>query len=242
VFALSGIRVRFKRGEEVKYISHLDLMKAFERALRRSKLPVAYSEGFNPHPRMVFGLPLSVGVTSDAEYADFEFSEDISARELIETLNPQLPSGLAVTDAVEKTGRSNIMAEIARASYCVNVCTGNKLGINQMKRLIDDLMKKDEIKINKKTKSGTREIDIKPMIHAIDVVSTANESGNEGCTDNVYKISTVLSAGSRGNLKPEEVVEAVSQMAGEPVRILSIHRTGLYIERNGKIFEPLKMQ
>jgi radical SAM-linked protein len=160
VFVLSSIRVKFIRGEEVKYISHLDLMKAFERALRRSKLPIAYSEGFNPHPKMVFGLPLSVGVTSEAEYADFEFSEDIKVSELIEILNPQLPSGLAITDAGVKADRKNIMAEITRASYCVNVCVNSKVGINQMKRIIDDFMLKGEIRIIKKTKSGMKETDI----------------------------------------------------------------------------------
>jgi radical SAM-linked protein len=240
VFVLSSIRVKFIRGEEVKYISHLDLMKAFERALRRSKLPIAYSEGFNPHPKMVFGLPLSVGVTSEAEYADFEFSEDIKVSELIEILNPQLPSGLAITDAGVKADRKNIMAEITRASYCVNVCVNSKVGINQMKRIIDDFMLKGEIRIIKKTKSGMKETDIKPMIHSIGVESMTRASNNEGCTGNVFKISTVLSAGSRGNLKPEQVVEAVSSMAGEPIKLLSIHRTGLFIESGGEIIEPLK--
>jgi radical SAM-linked protein len=66
VFALYSIRVKFERSQEVKFISHLDMMKAFERALRRAGLPIGYSKGFNPHPLMVFGLPLSVGMTSQA--------------------------------------------------------------------------------------------------------------------------------------------------------------------------------
>src|SRR5690242_15350351 len=76
VMTLANIRTKFRRSDEVKFISHLDLMKVFERAIRRARLPIAYSQGFNPHPGMVFGLPLSVGVTSDAEYGDFEITDD----------------------------------------------------------------------------------------------------------------------------------------------------------------------
>ena len=69
------LRVKFTRGEEVKYISHLDMLKVFERALRRANIPIAYNKGFNPRPQIVFGLPLSVGVTSESEYADLEIYE-----------------------------------------------------------------------------------------------------------------------------------------------------------------------
>ena len=87
-----NLRVKFIRGEEIKFISHLDLMRVFERALRRSEIPVAYSKGFNPHPQMVFGLPLSVGVTSQCEYADFKIEDNIEPNEFIQRLNDNLPS------------------------------------------------------------------------------------------------------------------------------------------------------
>lgn len=69
---LSRIRIKYIKGEQVKYISHLDILRTLNRVLKRAELPVAYSQGYNPHPLVSFGLPLSVGVTSEAEYADID--------------------------------------------------------------------------------------------------------------------------------------------------------------------------
>ena len=107
---MSSVRVKFFRGEEVKFISHLDLMKMYERALRRSGVPIAYSQGFNPHPQMVFGLPLSVGVTSESEYADFELEGNMDPGEFMQRLNGSLPEGIRIVDAAVKKAGSNIMA------------------------------------------------------------------------------------------------------------------------------------
>ena len=168
VFALNSIRARFIRGEEVKYISHLDLMKVFERALRRSKLPIAYSQGFNPHPQMVFGLPLSVGVTSEAEYGEFEFSVSISPEEFMERLNNALPAGLRVLDAKEKKAKDNIMASIVRASYEVLVSSNKKLGINDLNQLVSELMQMPSVIVTKEGKKGLKDVDIKPLIYRLE--------------------------------------------------------------------------
>ena len=136
VFVLINIRAKFTRGEEVKYISHLDMMKMFERALRRSGLPVYYSQGFNPHPQIVFGLPLSVGVTSEAEYVDIVFSEDVEPRQFVEDLNRQLPDGLKILEANVKTSKSNIMATITKASYEVLVTIAQNPDINEVNEKI----------------------------------------------------------------------------------------------------------
>ena len=114
---MGKIRFKFIRGEQVKYISHLDLMRTFERAIRRANIPVRYSQGFNPHPSIVFGLPLSVGVTSEAEYADVEIDGELAPPVFLQQLNSQLPEGLKVTDAKESGAKSNIMASVAFASY-----------------------------------------------------------------------------------------------------------------------------
>ena len=96
---MSDIRIKFIRGEEVKFISHLDLMKVFERASRRANIPIAYSQGFNPHAHLIFGLPLSVGVTSQAEYADIELTEELDPENFMLGLNKQLPKGLIIVAA-----------------------------------------------------------------------------------------------------------------------------------------------
>lgn len=166
-FALSNIRVKFIRGEEVKYISHLDLMKAFERALRRANLPIAYSQGFNPHPQMVFGLPLSVGVTSEAEYADFELSVDVEPEKFAKILNENLPAGLKIEEANYLHGKSNIMKEISTASYDVLVFRAEDEEMVGIEGKIKELLAQDQVNVVKEGKKGAREIDIKPMVHGL---------------------------------------------------------------------------
>ena len=158
------IRVKFIRGEELKFISHLDIMRIFERALRRSRLPIKYSEGFNPRPEMVFGLPLPVGVTSEAEYADFMMDRNISAGEFIDSLNPQMPPGLGIVTAMQRRGKNNIMASIAAALYDVSLF-GEEPGFlteadNELKRL----MSMSEIIVEKKGKHGIKPVNIRPLI------------------------------------------------------------------------------
>ncbi|MCL5038602.1 MAG: TIGR03936 family radical SAM-associated protein, partial [Firmicutes bacterium] len=96
--ALCRLRTRFHKTGDAIFLSHLDLSRLMERALRRAELPIAYSQGFNPHPRMVFGAALAVGTESEAEYADFFLRRDISPGEFQKRLNEALPEGVAVSE------------------------------------------------------------------------------------------------------------------------------------------------
>ncbi len=169
VFVLNDIRAKFTRGEDIKYISHLDLMKLFERALRRSGVPVTYSQGFNPHPHIVFGLPLPVGVTSEAEYVDIEFSDALEPAELTERLNNEFPVGLKIIDAKKKNTKMNIMASIIIATYEILVSSDKKLGMEYIRGSIEKFMSREAAVVEKEGKNGLKDIDIKPMIHLLDV-------------------------------------------------------------------------
>jgi radical SAM-linked protein len=236
---LNSLRVKFIRGEEVKYISHLDLMRVFERALRRSGIPVSYSQGFNPHPGMVFGLPLSVGVTSEAEYADFELDKAVAPDEFIKRLNDQLPKGLRLVDAKEKKIKTNIMASVARASYDVLISCAGDTSLDELRTKIEHLMRQPAIIVEKQTKRGKKDIDIRPMIHKIDVSKANVPTGGRFVNENLYRISMLLSAGSMSNLKPELMLTALSDMAEKHIKIKKIHRTGLLVEKEGKIIDPI---
>lgn len=181
---MSSIRARFVRGEEVKYISHLDLMKVFERSLRRANVPIAYSQGFNPHPQMVFGLPLSVGVTSEAEYADFDLAVDMTPELFMEMLNGSLPSGLRVTGAEYLNTRSNIMKEISAAVYDVLVSLPGEEGINYISEKLRELLNQTEISVMKEGKKGARPIDIKPMIYAVEIKNLFTDESERVDTGN----------------------------------------------------------
>lgn len=181
---MSSIRARFIRGEEVKYISHLDLMKVFERSLRRANVPIAYSQGFNPHPQMVFGLPLSVGVTSEAEYADFDLAADMTPGLFTEMLNGSLPSGLRMTGAEYLNTRSNIMKEISAAAYDVLVSLPGEVGINYISEKLRELLNQTEISVIKEGKKGARPIDIKPMIYAVEIKNLFTDESERVDTGN----------------------------------------------------------
>ena len=96
---MQKIRVKYRKGEEVKFISHRDLMRAFQRALRRAGLPVAYSQGFNPHMKISWGNALKVGAVSDSEFAEIQFDGWVKPNELKEVLNHHLPGGLEILEA-----------------------------------------------------------------------------------------------------------------------------------------------
>jgi radical SAM-linked protein len=113
-------RVRFRRGEEVKYITHLDLMRFWERALRRAGVALAYSEGHTPHPRLSLAAPLAVGVTSSAELMDVFLSQRIAPRDFIRTVSAQLPAGIEILEVAEVgLGLPSLQSEVRWARYRV---------------------------------------------------------------------------------------------------------------------------
>jgi radical SAM-linked protein len=99
--ALTRLRVIFGIGDAIKYISHLDLLRAWERVLRRAGVPLAYSQGFNPHPRIVIAMPLPVGCTGERERVDLFLDRSLSSSELLAMLAPALPAGISVASAEE---------------------------------------------------------------------------------------------------------------------------------------------
>ena len=96
---MQKIKVKYRKGEEVKFIGHRDLMRAFQRAIRRADLPIAFSQGFNPHMKISWGNALKVGATSKSEHAELELKTWVKPDELMARLNASLPRGLAIMDA-----------------------------------------------------------------------------------------------------------------------------------------------
>lgn len=234
VMTLNNIRVKFRRGDEVKFISHLDLMKVFERATRRARLPIAYSQGFNPHPGMVFGLPLSVGVTSEAEYGDFDITEDeLPINEFVDRLNSQLPQGLEILSAKKKQSKQNIMAAIAASEYVVVVGTKTIFSDSDLKTGINRFLGQKEIVVKKKTKSGIKDTNIRDMIFDLNFALQL-------CGDlSIIRFSTLVSAGSKANLKPELLVESLAGFLGCDFDVEIIHRTKLFVKIQDQLIDPM---
>ncbi len=178
--------LRYEKTEKTKYVSHLDFVRMFGRAMRRAHLPIAFSEGFNPHPLLTFALPLSVGYTSECEIIEIVLSQVLDTDEIMDRLNAVLPDGVKILSA--HTGKSN-MKKLDIALYEV-------YPEKTPSGILDFLLMK-EIFIEKKTKSGIKEVDIRPDIKDIKV--------------GLGKVGMILSAGSRANLKPEVVIAAMNK-------------------------------
>lgn len=216
---LNRIRIKFTKGQEVKYISHLDTMRVFERTVRREGIPIAYSQGFNPRPQMSFGLPLSVGVTSDSEYVDFDLEGNLSVEEIVQRLNNNLPGGFRAVSAEYVNTNISLMASIGAASYEISLQLRGNIGNDQFGKCIGQFMHRDIIEAEKQTKSGLKKIDIRPYIHEIEIIEL---------NENTVKLKMLLGAGSENNLKPELVIKALEEECRADFYIREIHRTGLF--------------
>src|SRR5579884_25617 len=116
------LRITFTRGEPLRFISHLDLMRFWERALRRAGLVVAYSEGFSPHPQIHLGAPLPLGTTGGAELLDVFLAEPVAPEEFLRRMQPQLPPGVAIDDAREiPLTLPSLQSQLRAAEYRVTL-------------------------------------------------------------------------------------------------------------------------
>lgn len=216
VYAMSNYIIKYSRGEEVKYISHLDFIKFIQRAVRRSGLMMTYSQGFNPHPQMAVALPLSVGVTSDCEYMRIGFEENYTESEVKNTLNSVLPNGFSIVGVKNCKDSKIDFSQINRARYICECEVLDKMDFD-----IEKFLANDKIEVLKKSKSGIKEADIKPHIHYIRHIKT---------DDDIVSFEMCLDAGNEYNLKPDTVIDAMQKYDDEfSVSYYRIHRCSLLV-------------
>ena len=181
---------------DAKYVSHLDLIRLFSRSFKRAQIPLTYSEGFNPHPKLAIGLPLSVGVTSECEYMDAETDRELSAAD-IERLNQSLPMGISVNGVSQIIPGMKKLSDIRWAEYHISVsCPPVD------PQALNAFYERPDVIIEKKTKRKTEDVDILPDIHAF----TVGEVTEEG-----FSLTLIVSAGPEANLKPELVIRAMEK-------------------------------
>lgn len=221
------IRIKFEKGEPVKYISHLDMMRTFERAFRRAALPLAFSQGFTPHPRIVFASALSVGVTSSGEYMDVELEEEMAVEDVARRLNLALPEGLKILRVDLAEGRWDL-SQINDALYTV------KISADATSQEIDDAIKKlmaqDQIIMDKVSKGKKRKVDIRPLIynfHRVDI------SGQD------VLLSMELAVGQKGTVSPQALIYELAKVLGKNVEAKVIHRENLFLRKGEKKILPL---
>ncbi|NIV29622.1 MAG: DUF2344 domain-containing protein [Anaerolineae bacterium] len=210
------LRLRFAKGDPLKYISHLDLARTWERAFRRAGLPVAHSQGFNPRPRLQIAAALPVGITGRGEYLDLWLTETVTPGELEERLQPCLPPGLEVLGVEEADLRAPALQAQARAAeYRVEV--RNQEPTEAIRSRVQALLEAPSILRQRQHKGKLQTYDLRPLIQRVTV-----ERGQEG----EHVLSMRLQASPAGAGRPDEVVKALGLSLG----FYTIERTNLCFE------------
>ena len=179
------MRAKYAKEGMMKYVSHLDLVRIFERAFRRAEIPMAFSQGFNPHPMVSFASPLSIGVSSEAEYFDLVLREAVPEEEFIQKLNHTLPEGIRLMAAkyYENEKLPSLMKESALISYRVEGYADHTLELNQLEAALNNFLESEEILIDKTIKKNkykhrrqqkTTRVNIRPLIYAFAIQSVKN--------------------------------------------------------------------
>ena len=215
-----NIRIKFQKYGVMKFVGHLDMMRYFQKAIRRAGIDISYSEGYSPHQIMSFAAPLGVGVTSDGEYFDIEVKSSKSSQESLEDLNRVMVEGISVLEYKKLPDTAKTaMSLVAAADYLLYAGEEQKGLFSSPERLrqqIHDFYEgQQEILITKQTKKSRMELNLKPLIYEMKMVNLQEEypnlketpAGNHG-------IFLRVCTGSSDNIKPELVLETFCQFCG----------------------------
>lgn len=230
------MRAKFTKKEDLIYISHLDLMRLFQRAFRRAEIPVKYSEGFNPHPQFSLATALALGVSSDGEYMDVELDSNMEPEEFKQRLNMILPNGIKILKAVSSEEKDSIVSLIRWSTYIIKFKTVDKISQEEITNVINDFLNKDELILTKEKKKGK-----KVTVKQENVRERINELFPLSVENDTIILKATLMTGSSGNIKPEEVVNLLKEYTNIKVEedSLRLHRLELFIEKEGTISLPI---
>ena len=193
------LRFKFRKTGNLQYISHLDLVRTMNKVIVRAKLPLWYTEGFNPKPKMIFAAPLSIGTESVCEFMDIRLNEYMDPEEAMRRLNANMTSEMQVTEVYYPETK---FTDLAWLSYTVTI---NTIGASvALAEQCNAALNADKVEILKKTKSGEAIVDIRPLIRSADAVFT----------DGKIKISCILSADPSSFLNPEYIIKALREKCG----------------------------
>ncbi|MBQ1820916.1 MAG: DUF2344 domain-containing protein [Clostridia bacterium] len=208
----------FEKTKELSYTSHLDVQRTLQRAFRRASLPLAFSKGFNPHPKLSFATALATGYTSSGEWIEVEFSEPVTPEQFLERANAAMPNGMRFVDAfVADDGFTTLSKLLVAAKYLITLHTEAPVTQEALKAAVDAIMGSDEVIVEKKTKSGVKPANIRPEILEAEAVSASDR------TAVVAVVGTLTAA---GGLRAETFARALFERLALVGRFTA-HRTAL---------------
>jgi len=196
------IRIKFEKTGMMKFVGHLDVMRYFQKAMRRAHIDIAYSEGFSPHQKMSFAAPLGIGLVGTGEYFDIEVNSLMSSQAMTDALNEVMVEGFKVVSCRRLPENvPNAMSSVFAADYVVTLHGDNiKMSPDELSAKILEFYNQAEIITEKETKKSTRTLDLKPLIYSL----TSKNGVTKMC----------LSTGSVDNIKPELVMQKFCEFAG----------------------------
>jgi radical SAM-linked protein len=231
------VRVKYKKDGPIRYISHLNLVQVFTRALRRANIPVAISCGFNPRFRISFGPPLPLGIRSISEYLDIRLEEAIINEEIMDKLNQVLPLGLEILQVRTIPSNSeSLVNSIDAAFYLITfeLNSNHPLSLNSKKqddksnktegkigKNIKDFLNLEKIIIEKHSKKGIKQVDIRPSILDMSIKKYSKR---------ILDVDLRINIGQNKNLNPRYVIKAWLSYCNYDFNIKEIYRYGLYIK------------
>lgn len=196
----------FSKLGEMRFISHLDVQRLFRRALRRAKIELIYSQGFNPHPKINLVQPLSLGFESISDYFEIETLKEQDISSMISTLNESLPDGIMFTSGKElESGGKNLSSFVDFAEYKVFVPYRN---VEDAHHNLSKFLSQDQIMVNKRSKKAKKIIstDVKNFVHSIEILSADKEG---------LHLHMVLRSASNESLNPLHIINAFCDFSSE---------------------------
>lgn len=214
-------RLVFAKEGRARYISHLDLLRTFQRVFKRAGIPLWYTQGFNPHAYLMFPLALSLGIDSSVELLDIALIEQLPFDVLRDRINEKMPEGLRIVSAGEPVMKHT---EIASAEYLIQL--GCKCSAEEALEKLNGFLSQEKIEVEKRSKKkGVNLVDIKPHIGLI----------SSECSDGKLVLELGLPAGQEFNLNTNVVIDAFDAFAGGIVDTIYTRRTKI-LTKNGESF------
>jgi len=223
--ARSRVRLKWSKSEEIRFTSHLDVGRTFERAIRRSGIPIAYSEGFHPHQKVAFGPPLPLGFISDSEYLDMQLTQPHSNAVLCR-LNQVLPPGFKFLEAKPILGKSeSLSSAINLASYEVEL----DLPEEEITTKSQSILSQRNLLVKRNFKEGPKEIDIRKHIRKLECQKKDSKS----------KVKMLLGLGAGGYARPQEILIYGFGLKENDIQSLLFKRSNLFIKMDSEILTPM---
>lgn len=223
---METLRIVYKKQKYMRFLSHLELMKLFERVFRFHKLPLKFSEGFNPHPKMNFAAPLSVGFSSQFEMMEVQLNSKV---DLASVVKMRFPDGIEIVQARYVDSKASLMASIAFSEYLIKVEFKDNNDHNPFEEKVDSFLNQEFINYEKKTKKGTMK-----SVNALEQIKAFNVAFKQ---DNELILRATLASSSNGSLNPELFAKLFLDFSNNDKEIdhIEVERINMFMDKDDKL-------